>query len=328
MQYMTSFMRHCETVHQVATAHPGLVAQVGLNDFWLRLSYHDKRQAWRPRFATATGGRMQYVEQPNASARSFIGWMPHPLRQWPAASDKMAFKAHARDHGIATPAACVDPALIAGPFLIKGTQSSFGEGIRGPFLAFDPGDPRQRLGEGEYYENFILGHIVKAWYWGNRCRVAEFRAPPVIVGDGHSTARELIEGLPDLRSTPRDWLGLAQLAAYCGVPDLQSVLPRGKEVLVDFKYASRYERRASGNLNVIDKLMGTPLGEQFAAAGHVCCAAIAGHQRERTLFALDAMVDAQGKAWFLEMNSNPMVHPDIYAHMIGDEMVAAETSLA
>ena len=33
-------------------------------------------------------------------------------------------------------------------------------------------------------------------------------------------------------------------------------------------------------------------------------------------FVLDAIVDAQDQPWFLEVNSNPQWHPDIYAPML------------
>ena len=40
------------------------------------------------------------------------------------------------------------------------------------------------------------------------------------------------------------------------------------------------------------------------------------------MFALDAIVDQEGQAWFLEMNSNPMVHPDLYGAMIASGLTA------
>ena len=38
--------------------------------------------------------------------------------------------------------------------------------------------------------------------------------------------------------------------------------------------------------------------------------------RGPSLFTLDAMVDGQGQVQFLEMNCNPLVHPDLYAPML------------
>lgn len=317
MQYLTSFYRHCEAVHVAALRHPGLQVRVDLSDYSLHLAQEQQRQAWRPRFVTTIKGRMVYVDKPDAAARGFVGWTPYSIRQWPAATDKVIFKQYAMGAGIPTPAACTDPGEIGGPFLIKKARSSFGEGIRGPFTHFDGKNAEHQLGAGEYYENFILGHIVKAWYWGSQWVAAEFRAPPVVVGDGHSTLRELVQKLPNPSGREHDWSGLGRLAQYCGITTIDTVPPRGKEVLVDFKYASRYEASSQDNLNVIRKVESTALGEQFRQGGKVLCAAIAPHHPgEPTLFALDAMVDQNGKVWFLEMNSNPMIHPDLYAPMI------------
>lgn len=332
MQYLTSFYRHSEAVHRVALQHPGLEVHIDLRDYSLHLAHEQHRQVWRPRFVTTVDNRMVYVDKPHPAARGFVGWTPYPIRQWPAATDKMVFKRLARESSIPTPAACVDPQDIGGPFLIKKARSSFGEGIRGPFVAFDPHDPATRLGEGEYYENFILGHIVKAWYWGSQWVAVEFRAPPVVVGDGRTPLRELILALPNPSGRPHDWPVLSRLARYCGIHSLDEVPSAGKEVLVDFKYASRYEPSKPDNLNTIAKIEATPLGAQFLQAGRLFSAAVsATHRAGKSLFALDAMVDQEGQAWFLEMNSNPMIHPDLYGTMISTEVLkraSAATSFA
>ena len=38
--------------------------------------------------------------------------------------------------------------------------------------------------------------------------------------------------------------------------------------------------------------------------------------RVDTLITLDAVVDANDKVWFLEINSNPAVHPDAYPALL------------
>lgn len=317
MQYLTSFYRHTQAVHRATREHPDLQAQVNLRDYSLAVSRGGRSTNWRPRFVTTINNRMVYVDYPDQQARGFVGWTPYPIRQWPAATDKMVFKQRATEAGIPTPAACTNPKEIRGPFLVKKARSSFGEGIRGPFLSFDAKDPDQQLGEGEFYENFILGHIVKAWYWGSKWVAAEFRAPPLVVGDGRSSLKQLVETLPNPRRREHDWAVLGRLAQYCGISGVDTIPPHGKEVLVDFKYASRYELTSQDNLNVIRKVERTALGPQFLQAGQVFSAAIApSHPPEQTLFALDAMVDPDGKVWFLEMNSNPMIHPDLYGTMI------------
>jgi hypothetical protein len=322
MQYLTSFYRHAEAVHRVALQHPGLEIGIDLRNFSLRITWGAETKVWRPRFVTTINGRMVYVEAPHPDARGFVGWTPYPIRQWPAATDKTTFKQLALKHGIATPAACVDPEQIGGPFLIKKSRSSFGEGIRGPFRRFDKDDPAMKLSEGEYYENFILGHIVKAWYWGEQWLAAEFRTPPVVVGDGQKSVRDLVLALPNSSGKAHDWTTLGNLARYCGLRDVDDVPSSGKEVLVDFKYASRYDPHTAENLNVIDRVA-KPLASQFAQAGITFSRAASEiHKTGASVFALDAMVDQEGQAWLLEMNSNPMVHPDLYSAMIASGLTA------
>jgi hypothetical protein len=315
MLYLTSFHRHSLAINRVCSEHPGVRADINLNDFGLTVSHRGESSVWRPRFLARLDKRLVYVDRPHPSTSNFVGWLPYALRQWPASTDKLIFKQEAERAGIRTPAACTDPALIGGPFIVKKARSSFGEGIRGPFLAYDAENAAHRLGPGEFYENFILGHIVKAWYWGSRWLVAEFHRPPVVTGDGAKTLRELVEALALLPGSSHDWEAIAHNAAYCGVSDLDEVVAAGKEVLLDLKYGSPYNPGTWDNLNVIQQVRRTPLGEQFVQAGEALAGCVAPNPPEATLFVLDAMVDTQGAVWFLEMNSNPMVHPDCYGAM-------------
>jgi len=70
------------------------------------------------------------------------------------------------------------------------------------------------------------------------------------------------------------------------------------------------------NENVVAAVRDTAIGAQFEQAGRRLLAAIPPDMRGDTLFTLDAVVNAGDQAWFLEMNSNPMVHPDAYRAMI------------
>jgi hypothetical protein len=320
MQYLTSFYRHSQALHRAAQRFAALDIHVDLRDFTLRVTSEGHTNLWRPRFIVVRDGRLMYVDKWSDSSQGFVGWTPYGMRQWPESTDKLAFKRLAMDRGLRSPAACIAPGEIGGPFLIKKSRSSFGEGIRGPFVRFDPNDPQMRLSSGEYYENFILGHIVKAWYWDAKWVVVEFRAPPLVAGDGKRTFRELVLGLPNIAGRPHEWPTLLALARYCGLDSLDDVLPEGKEVIADFKYASRYEPYRLDNLNMIDKLA-PDLADQFRQAGVIVSEAVRRtHPNSPSVFALDAMVDPEGNAWFLEVNSNPMIHPDLYQVMLATEV--------
>lgn len=53
--------------------------------------------------------------------------------------------------------------------------------------------------------------------------------------------------------------------------------------------------------------------------------------RQNSVFTLDAVIDADDRVWLLEMNSHPMIHPNVYplmlASVFADEPVAAEPAL-
>ncbi|AMO24176.1 hypothetical protein GCM10027034_16360 [Ramlibacter solisilvae] len=326
MFFLTGYLNHAASI-QAATAEFGIKARMDLANFSLELGKSVQRRVWKPRFVGAAQGRTAYIDRMGPNTRGFAGWLPYDMRRWPVASDKAEFKKFAASKDVPTPAACTDASAIGGPFLIKKFRSSFGEGIRGPFLKFDPGQLDHALRDGEYYENFILGHIVKAWYWGSTWGAIEVRQPPVVTGDGHTPLRALVQAkLDSAPDRPHDWQALSDLARYCGVQSLDDVPAPSREVLIDFKYGSRYEPTSRANRNVIDKLRATPLASQFERAGEVFSHSITDYG-DASLFTLDAMVDSEGTVWFLEMNSNPMVHPDLYPLVLRDQFDAARARL-
>jgi len=316
MSFLTTFFNHAQAA-QRAAASLEVTAVARLTDFGLQLTHGRNTTVWAAKFLANVGGRLVYTEHLVKGTAGFAGWVPYPLRQWTIAVDKSAFKRYAIGNGVATPAACLDPARIGGPFLIKRDNSSFGEGMRGPFLAFDPADPEHALQEGEYYENIIVGHIAKAWCWGGECVAVHLHPPGVVTGDGAATLRELVQALPNNRGGAHDWDLIARLARFCGVDGPDAVLPRGKEVIVEYRYGSRYEPASYENPNVLGRIEKSGLAQQFAQAARTFAAGIPQEPgRGPSLFTLDAMVDGQGQVQFLEMNCNPLVHPDLYAPML------------
>ena len=316
MAYISTFLAHSEAVRRAAA---GCDAEtlVRISDYSLGIHKEGREVRWQPKFIARMQGKLVYVAMQVPGTVGFAGWSPYPIRQWPAATSKSAFKRLAIAQGIATPAACFDPQRIQGPFLIKHTASSFGEGMRGPFSAYDAENPAHQLDEGEYYENFIVGLIAKAWCWGGECFALHLDPPISVVGNGEVNVRELVRALPDRQQEPHDWGLIQRMAHICGVPSLDAVLPAGKEVLVEYRYGSRYAVEGNDNPNVLGRLRDQRVVQQFAHAARAFAASI---PREAGIgpsyYTLDAMVDSAGDVFFLEMNCNPLVHPDLYAPML------------
>ena len=316
MSYIANFFNHAKSMQAAAVAL-GMKASMQFSDFSLRLEGNGRSATWRPKFVASMSGRLMYTGAMSPDMIGFAGWMPYAIRQWPIAVDKAAFKRFAIEADIPTPMACFDPALIGGPFIIKQHNSSFGEGIRGPFLGYDSSDPAQQLARNEYYENFILGVSAKAWCWGSQCVAVHLEKPTIVVGDGASTLKDLVLALPNSRGE-NDWELIRSLGRYSGIGSEGDIVPAGKEVVVEYRHGSRYRKTKKSNANVLDQIRETELGSQFRRASTVFAGGISTDaQLQESLYSLDAVVDAQGNAWFLEMNCNPLVHPDSYGAMLG-----------
>jgi len=324
VSYLTSFFSHAAAV-QRAAGDLGLRAEVQLSDFSLRLAFDAGQESWAPRFLARSGGRLVYTDRLAPGVAGFAGWMPYRLRQWPIATDKSAFKRFAAEHGLATPAACRDAGSIGGPFLVKLDNSSFGEGLRGPFLAYDAEDAAQQLRTGEYYENFVVGLIAKAWCRGGECLALHLHPPSSVVGDGRASVRQLVEALPNSLGR-HDWALVGRLATCSGLGSADEVPRAGQEVLVEYRYGSRYEPVSFENPNVLGRIEGTELARQFATAARICATAIPA-STDDSIFTLDAIVDASGEALFLEMNCHPTVHPDLYRSVVAARLLAVPAML-
>ena len=160
------------------------------------------------------GQQLCYFDVADPFAIGFVGWLPYKAQAWDISLSKLAFKAAARDLGLATPAHWTQPSLVDTPFLVKRPRGAFGHGMRGPFAA--PQAAHTTLADGEFCEAFKWGHIARAWYWGERLAVLELFAMPSVTGDGQSSYETLL----------RRGLGQAELPAdFADIARLQNVHP-------------------------------------------------------------------------------------------------------
>lgn len=254
-------------------------------------------------------GQFGFTPQLTQSVSGFVGWLPYLSKVWPIAQDKLAFKHFAAEQGIRTPAWTPDPGQVRGNFIIKARHGSFGRGLRGPFAMGRP----QQLQPGEYCEQFIVGQLLKAWFWDDKLAVLELVDMPQVQGDGLRNIRQLISA----RLSPSDAFptGLDELAGVQGYT-LDTVIPRGSKVLVDYRYMSLLNPAAHRDHDVRERVRGTSLEAQLLQAAHSVWQAVPEEQRAGTAFSLDGVVDAQGQIWFLEANCNPQLHPAFYQLML------------
>jgi hypothetical protein len=275
-----------------------------------RVELHPQFGLFRP-----TGG-VGYSPALVESAQFFIGWRPYFNRVWPLSFDKRSFKAFCSANGVAVPRLWTRAEEVEAPVLIKRAVSSFSEGIRGPFAPAAVTSSGLTLTTGEFFEEFVPGDIIKVWYWNAAPVCLEVLPMPTVTGDGTRTLRQLVKriAIPHIEC---DWQECQAIVEYQGL-SVDAVVPEGREVFVDFRYRSILHPVATDfpNTNVLATFAATPLMDQLRRSGEVFWLGIPEAHRQNTLYTVDGILDRTGTARFLEINSNPAAHPDVYPAML------------
>ena len=282
-----------------------------LATFRLSLGLGQREVELYPRFAGEIDGRFAYFEY-FAGDRAFVGWLPYQMRRWRLAGDKLTFKSAALSRGLRVPTAWREGPPRADDFIVKPVRGSFGRDMRGPF---GPKHPYEgETADAAFFEQFIKGRSAKAWVWNSTLVALEILEPPVIFGDGVRTLREIAQTRRGSFDLTLSLDSSDDILRWQGVT-ADSVVEPGREIMLDYRYATPFDRNV-----VIDRdvLANTDprIRRQFEIAGRVLHEQIDQAAREDTMFTVDAVIDAQARVWFLEMNCHPMIHPAVYRPML------------
>lgn len=322
--FTTSLLYHFAALQRLLPKY-GVQASVDIADGVLWVRGRNRFYRFYPQWLAYENDRMRFTLDLQDQARAFIGWRPYFNKRWPIAIDKVVFKTFCAEQGLRTPAMWRRPSADLRDFIVKRTALSFGKGIRGPFRVHDAKDAAQVASEDGYYEAFVEGQIVKASFWNEGLAALEVKRQPRITGDGKHSLRELL-GLILRPGTPKDeWQTYADVAAYQGL-DLDAVPPAGRNVLVDFRFATYVEPVSFENPNELRKSQDSPLIRQLRELGPRFYQSIPEEFRECTLYSVDAIFDAEERLWLLEMNCNPACHPDCYEPMLTSLFGAPEAT--
>lgn len=313
LPFKRNYLQHALAMSAWMTAH-GVKAAQDPKTLGLEVDHGGKVVQFYPQFDVETPEGQCFVQDIGPSVVGFVGWFPYLPKGWPAAQSKLAFKAFAREVHLRTPAWSQNASDAKGLVLVKRDVSSFGAGQRGPFLipaGQTPGYPIA-IDRGEYIEQFIVGQLVKAWYWRDQLAVVEVVDMPSVTGDGKKTVLRLYEDqCQQSGARPSEALLKAQGFAE------SDVLDSGKRVLVDYQYLAKTNPALFKDFNCRDRIVGTSLEAQLLSAGRLAWASVPEEQRGIGAFiSLDGVLDAQGRVWLLEMNCNPRLHPAAYGHML------------
>lgn len=322
--YQSNLINHIRPIREWATAR-GARATVDLSACQLILQWKNRAYEFQPQFRgiRPDGTPMIWFDM-TEDTRAFFGWLPYFNKQWDVACNKHAFKEFAVANGINTPESLTDPASLNG-FVVKKGASSFGEGIRGPYRQVDENRPETLLLQDEYYERFIVGKVMKALYWNARPVSVELFDMASIVGNGKASIDELLYNAASVGPRaipPRLVESLIDFQGYTST----SVPEAGKKIIIDYRYGSPFSPFAFHNTNSISTLS-PGIRTQLDFAGETLARSIPEAFRTNTAFSVDGLVDENGTVWFVEMNCNPHLHPDIYHPMLDSLFSDAEVIL-
>lgn len=308
LRFKTNLLEHTKAVGAWARQRAARV-QIDAIDLKLSVRHEGRDAQLHPQFVGKRDGlRLVYFDVADVHATGFVGWLPYKPQAWDISLSKLAFKAAARTLDLPVPAHWTDPSAIDAPFLVKRERGAFGDGMHGPYAAAAAAG--LRLAPGEYAEAYTRGRIARAWYWCSRLAVLEMFAMPVLQGDGHTPCRALLQqaGVSDVDEHAA-LLALQDLAA-------DDVPAAGRQVVADYRYVSPLNPTVYRNHDVLPRLAGSDLARRFEDAGRRLWPRIPGPPERQIGFVLDAIVDAQDRPWFLEVNSNPQGHPGQYGAML------------
>ena len=183
-----------ETLYHFREMNPalqtlGMDAWVNARDFSLTVCKGTHSIKLHPQFVVQRNGQTEYINEFRADVTRFIGWRPYLQKKWQLSDSKLAFKQYVSEQGLPTPRY----ATVAQPefsnLLIKKDNSSFGRGIKGPFI--NHLDAPLDQSRGEYYEAYVPGKIVKLWFWHDQPVAAELAEMVGLLGNGNSTIEQL-----------------------------------------------------------------------------------------------------------------------------------------
>jgi hypothetical protein len=321
MQHGVNLLAHIRAINECLPAIGGR-AELNLETLRLQIKARGKRVELDPQFIFIHQNALAFTPQWLPQTTDFSGWRAYFNRVWPLAIEKLKFKAFCQAQSIRTPHMWARPQDVTTNALLKRSRSSFSMGMSGPLTPAMIGAARYSLNEGDFFEQFISGLIAKVWYWNELPVCLDVLSMPNVVGDGVLQLRQLIDRIR-LPPIPPEWSMWEAVARFQGVT-LESVIPAGQKVLVDFRYLSAANPFVLMNRNVIGKYAGSALLAELGQVGRLFWQGIPENCRDNVIYSIDGIIDDEQRMWYLEMNCNPIVHPDLYAPMLSSLLAATQ----
>lgn len=310
MEIKKDALNHFKALHNAVESLDG-EAFLSVRTFVVEVRWGNRVYRLFPQFAALHDGRRVYTPQISKAAYCFAGWKPVLMRRPPELGKKLVFKRMVASQGFTTPRFSTSGSDDVGAFIVKRDISSFGADIEGPFRNA-PGRLPDSV-QGEYFEEFIEGRIVKIWYWKSRPVCLEIKDMPSVTGDGRSTIEELATKRFRRRKGTWEREPVKQVLTYYG-RTLESVLGVGERQIIDFRYASVFHDPRE--VEEIALPSTETCFEPLERLGGLLFDALSESEPKSVCYTVDAILGNDDKLWFLEANFNPFVHPRVYKPML------------
>ncbi len=311
--YAFNMLSHLRLLTQGAGA-VGLQSKLHWDTLRMEVSGGGRYFDLEPEFIAPSGRGVTYSSTLRADTQSFAGWRTAPRKRCELADNKQAFKDFCVRNGLRTPRTFERPAAANTTLLVKELRRASNPGrVLGPLApqAVPADSPSQAT---RLLEEYVAGDPIEAWYWDGELTTVERRKKPQVLGDGVSSVRELMECACVIIGEA-DWDAAENLLRLQGL-SLDAVAPAGREVTVGIKFWSAFQQLTTGDHNVLPGIVGSPLHQQLLHAGPVFWRGIPQDTRPHTVFNVSAVVDAQSRAWFVDMNTDVYVDPHAYPAML------------
>jgi len=297
---------------QDAVAKSGGEALLNIKNFVVEVRLPQQMHHLIPQFVTMLNGAKVYASKLNRDSIRFAGWKSYICHPTPEIGQKLKFKQWLLTQGLPTPeyTTAREPGLT--DVILKKNISSFGAHIAGPYRQA-PDRPLDSE-NGEFYERYTPGQIVKAWYWASQPVCLELKDMPAVIGDGNSTIRKLATRRAFILKKNVKLETVEELLRYLGGNTLDTVLKQDEKQVIDFRYASVFSR--PGDVREIDLPSDNPAFASLQPLGQSIYGALPAESRDQTIYSVDAILGHDGTLWFLEVNFNPFIHPKIYPAML------------
>lgn len=312
MEFKRNLLNHFKRLQRGLTKADHTEAFLNVATFIVEVRIANRVYRLYPLFLSNVDDKKVYTPQFGPHVLRFGGWRPYFNRPVPDAGRKLLFKKLLAKHGLPTPDFATALPCDLKDVLVKRDISSFGQELRGPFkstksLNLDPA-------EGEFCERFILGEIVKIWFYRAKPKCMEIKPMPTVVGDGRSTIRELAEKRRSRAGNPADWQFVEGFLAYFG-RKLEDRLSDGERQIIDYRYMTAFAKRKETR-DVRLPAEDEKGADILPAVGDVIWNSLTEVWRDDAMYSVDAIRDSNGKFWFLEANFSPFIHPHLYPPMI------------